>query len=408
MNRKMVITMLTEAFLRAKPIIENIERHGHQAFYVGGCVRDLLLNRPVGDIDIATSASPEFIRQIFKKVIPVGIEHGTVIVRHNHESYEVTTFRMDGAYTDKRHPDTVEFIDKIDKDLERRDFTINALAMDKNGIITDLFDGKKDIKAKVIRTVGNGYERFTEDPLRIIRALRFTSQLGFTIHEETLTEMKTVKQAIESLAIERITKEFTKLFAGEHLNNGIAYLKNTEIYKHLPIFKDFPNIIYSFPEKLNPLASFGEVIALLHIIEPQVSVTRWVKRWKCSNQIKQEAIQLIEAFNHYKMNGLDRWTVYQLSNAYYSGLRRLITMIYPSESSIDDRIKQISIRLPIQSKKDLAINGNDLIALFPNKIKGRWLQTLLYTIEKEVVLGKLKNTKNDIKEWIKWNPPEIN
>ena len=132
--------MLPEAFLQAIPVLEHIEKHQHKAYFVGGCVRDYLLKRPIGDIDIATSASPSFIQKIFPKVIPVGIEHGTVIVRHNHESFEVTTFRIDGDYTDKRHPDSVVFIDNIDKDLERRDFTINALAMDLNGNMIDLFD----------------------------------------------------------------------------------------------------------------------------------------------------------------------------------------------------------------------------------------------------------------------------
>lgn len=400
--------MLTEVFVAAKPIIEKIEENGHQAFYVGGCVRDLLLDRPIGDIDIATSALPAFIQQIFTKVIPVGIAHGTVIVRHQQQSYEVTTFRIDGAYSDKRHPDSVEFIDKIDKDLQRRDFTINALAMDKNGLITDLFNGKNDLQNKVIRTVGNGYERFTEDPLRIIRALRFTSQLGFTIHHETLTEMIEVKQAVETLANERITNEFTKLFAGKYLNNGIEYLKITEVYKHLPIFSAFPNLVHILPKSLKPLGSFGAVIALFHLLEPKVSITKWVREWKCSNKTKLEAIQLVEAFNHYKENGLDKWTVYRLSALYYHDFIGILTIMYPSKIHSENTLKQISSHLPIQSKKDLAINGTDLVELFPNVKKGRWLQTTISQIEREVVSGTLRNTKYDIKEWIKWNPPEIN
>lgn len=135
--------MLTERFIKAKPILEKLEKHRFEAYFVGGCVRDLLLNRSIKDIDIATSATPEEVQKLFPKVIPVGIEHGTVIVRHEHESYEVTTFRLDGDYSDSRHPDSVEFIKKIDKDLERRDFTINALAMDKTGEIIDLLKEKK-------------------------------------------------------------------------------------------------------------------------------------------------------------------------------------------------------------------------------------------------------------------------
>src|SRR5690625_359631 len=149
----MVINMRTKSFLTGIEVIEKLEAYDYQAFFVGGCVRDLLLERSIGDIDIATSASPSAVQQVFDKVIPVGMEHGTVIVRHKHQSFEVTTFRVDGEYTDQRHPDEVKFINTIDKDLERRDFTINALAMDKNGITIDLFNGKKNIKEKIIRTV---------------------------------------------------------------------------------------------------------------------------------------------------------------------------------------------------------------------------------------------------------------
>src|SRR5690625_1728121 len=148
--------MLTGPFQDGITILRTIEQAGHQAYFVGGSVRDLLLDRVIGDIDIATSAPPQLIQKIFPKVIPVGIEHGTVTVRHEHTSFEVTTFRLDGEYTDQRHPDSVRFIHDIDRDLQRRDFTINALAMDKHGAILDLFDGKGDLKRKIIRTVGNG------------------------------------------------------------------------------------------------------------------------------------------------------------------------------------------------------------------------------------------------------------
>jgi tRNA nucleotidyltransferase (CCA-adding enzyme) len=404
----MVVTMMTDIFLMAKPVIKRIENCGHQAYFVGGCVRDLLLNRPIGDIDIATSATPAFIRRIFSKVIPVGIEHGTVIVRHHQQSYEVTTFRIDGDYTDQRHPDSVEFIDQIDKDLERRDFTINALAMNKDGVITDLFNGRGDLQAKLIQTVGDGYERFTEDPLRMIRALRFSSQLGFTIHPDTLAAMNKVKPAIKGLAVERITNELTKLFAGEHLSIGISYLKDTKIYMYLPIFANYPGIISSLPKGLKPLHSFGEVIALLHFIEPSVSVTHWVKAWKCSNKTKQEANQLVHALEQYEKCGLNQWVVYQLSKTYYNGFTRLVNVFYPAQSFTIGMLERMLHCLPIQSKQELAINGNDLIDFFPHKPKGRWLQILLNHIEKEVVSGRLKNTKYDIKEWIQWNPPETN
>lgn len=400
--------MLTEPFLAAKEILDKIEQNNHQAFFVGGSVRDFLLNRSIGDIDIATSATPGLIKQIFDKVIPVGIEHGTVIVRHNKESYEVTTFRIDGDYSDKRHPDSVKFIDKIEKDLERRDFTINALAMDKNGTVIDLFDGKKDLQHSVIRTVGNGFERFTEDPLRIIRALRFSSQLGFTIDPETVVQMKEIKQEIDNLAIERITNEITKLFKGSFINIGIAYLKRTEVFKHLPVLRDHQHIIEHLPKSLKSLYSFGEVIALFNHIEPSIDAAFWVKDWKCSNRTKQEAIQLIEALRYFSANGLDSLLVYKLDPEYYHGFFRLSEILYPNNPAHIDGIEHLYKKLPILTKSDLAVRGNDIIDLFPNQNKGPWLQEIISKLEHEVVLGNLKNTKKDLKEWIKWNPPEIN
>ncbi|RDW19627.1 CCA tRNA nucleotidyltransferase [Oceanobacillus arenosus] len=399
--------MLTEPFLVAQPILEQIEAHQQQAYYVGGCVRDLLLNRPIGDIDITTSATPEQIQKIFLKVIPVGIEHGTVIVRHEHQSYEVTTFRIDGDYADKRHPDAVTFIDNIDKDLERRDFTINALAMNVKGEILDLFDGKRDLKAKVIRTVGNGEERFAEDSLRIIRALRFSSQLGFTIHPDTFTAMLHVKAEIEGLAIERLTNEFAKLFSGDFVNIGIDYLQKLEIQQYLPVFSEHPEILDNLPESLQPLKSFGEVIALFHIMNPEVSVLTWVNAWKCSNKIKLEGIQLVKAYQYFLVNGLDSLLVYQLKEAYYEGFIRLMNSLQPN-SIAPQQLMSVKELLPINAGKDIAINGNDIMKLFPTMKGGPWIKQLLTKIEKEIIFGRLQNTEHDIKEWIKWNPPEIN
>ncbi|WP_164668780.1 CCA tRNA nucleotidyltransferase [Virgibacillus doumboii] len=394
--------LLTDPFMEAKEILDYIEKHDYEAYFVGGCIRDLLLNREIGDIDIATSAPPSVIQQIFNKVIPVGLEHGTVIVRHRHQSYEVTTFRVDGDYSDQRHPDTVKFVQTIDQDLKRRDFTINALAMDKKGKLIDLFDGKKDIEEKVIRTVGNGYDRFMEDPLRVIRALRFSSQLGFSISNETLSDMKLVKSETEHLAVERTCAEITKLFAGNHVNNGISYLINTEVYKYLPVMIEYPYIIKLFPNKMKPLQSFSSVIAFFHYLDPAISIHYWVKEWKCSNKIKYGALSLYDALAYYKNNGVDRWLVYSLPSAYYEEFSVLTDILFPDKVTME-QINSIDIRVPIKSKKDLAINGNDVREMFPEITSGPWIRNTLHAIEMEVVIGKIANSKNDLKEWIKWN-----
>ncbi len=400
--------MLPQPFKKAKPIIRKIEQHGCKAYFVGGCVRDYLLQREIGDIDIATSASPEKIKKIFTKVIPVGIEHGTVIVRHDHQSYEVTTFRIDGNYSDQRHPDSVTFIDRIDEDLRRRDFTINALAMDGNGYILDLFEGQKDLRDKLIRTVGNAADRFQEDPLRIIRALRFTSRLGFTIHPETMEAMINVKSSIQSLAVERIQSELAKFFSGPHINQGLDYLKKSGVYTEMPIIKDNLQLIYMLPKPMIPLHSFGELIALMYYLDDSITITDWAKQWKCSNKTKEEALQLNTAIKDYITFGLHPWLIYKLNEKYFEGFIRLIQCIKLNGDLSLQGLKDKSETLPIQSKNDLAFNGYDLIDLFPEAEKGPWMQETLHKIEKAVVTGKLENYNETIKEWIKWNPPEIN
>ncbi|MGX9930420.1 CCA tRNA nucleotidyltransferase [Virgibacillus salarius] len=403
----MVIDMYNESFQKAIKVIERIEGYHHQAFFVGGCVRDYLLNRPVGDIDIATSATPEFLQEIFHNVIPVGIEHGTVIVRFEKESFEVTTFRVDGSYSDQRHPDSVTYIDKIDKDLARRDFTINALAMSRHGAIIDLFQGKQDLENRIIRTVGNGRERFMEDPLRIIRALRFSSQLGFKIDETTLKHMKQVKQQIGNLAIERITNEFTKFFAGNYISQGCTYLRDTGVYKYLPVFKDHEQLFHDVASIKQPLYSFGEVMAVCHLLKPSLNISMWTKAWKCSNKVKNEAIQLSMHIDTWKKLGVSPLLVYQLPEYLYESFVRVASIVDPTSPIQLTDLWGIYETLPIKSRTELAVNGNDIIRLFPSYKKGPWINDLLNNLEKQIVLHGLPNQYETIKEWIKWNPPEI-
>ncbi|MEN1969371.1 CCA tRNA nucleotidyltransferase [Lentibacillus sp. N15] len=400
--------MQKSPFKKAEPILQRLKEHGYQAFFVGGCVRDLLLNRPIGDIDIATSAKPWQVQDIFEKVLPVGMEHGTVIVRHQHESYEVTTFRLDGTYSDFRHPDQVEFIQTIEQDLQRRDFTINAMAMDIDGNMIDPFGGNMDLKRKRIRTVGKASERFHEDPLRMIRALRFASQLGFAIEETTQTSMNKQQEQIKDLAVERITSEVTKLFAGSFVNNGLHYLRETQIYQQLPVISEYPDIISQIPSSLRPLQSFAEVIALFHVLEPSITIESWVRQWKCSNKQKQEAVQLTNAWYHYKAYGLDRWLTYRLDSMFFPGFVRVGKNLDEHVTLSTDELEKLRNCLPIRSLPELAVNGNDLQKLFPNKRKGPWIKHFLGVLEKKVVYGELTNNKNELKEWITWNPPEIN
>ncbi|WP_010530799.1 CCA tRNA nucleotidyltransferase [Lentibacillus jeotgali] len=393
----------TKQFRQAIGVLEQIESYGYEAYFVGGCVRDLLLRRHIGDIDIATSARPDVIREIFSKVIPVGLEHGTVIVRYEHHSYEVTTFRVDDEYTDQRHPDSVQFVTTIDQDLKRRDFTINALAMDKTGVIIDLFNGQEDIQKGIIRTVGNGYDRFKEDPLRIMRALRFSSQLGFSLNKHTLKAMQSVINELKSIAVERILQETAKFFAGAYIETGMNYFKVINVEQHLPVFKDNPAIMKRLPQPIKPLQSFGAVIAMLHFVEPAISIDTWAKKWKCSNRIKFEAESFIKALYYYERSGLDPWLVYGLHTTGYSDFVLLVNVLFDNRLS-KQIVNKMAHSLPIHSSQALEINGTDLRLLFPDKRPGPWIGDTLKQIEKQVVTGHLNNNKNALKEWVKWNP----
>lgn len=191
-------------------ILSVLQQHGYQAWYVGGCVRDTLLGRPINDWDITTSALPEQIMACFDRCIPTGIAHGTVTVLYEGGSAEVTTFRADGDYLDGRHPAQVRFVSALEDDLSRRDFTVNAMAMDQTGQIFDPMDGRKDLERKLLRCVGEPETRFREDALRMLRAIRFSAQLQFTIGETTLQAIETCAPLCEKLSAERVRDEVEK------------------------------------------------------------------------------------------------------------------------------------------------------------------------------------------------------
>ena len=192
-------------------IIQTIEAAGFEAYAVGGCVRDSILGRVPDDWDITTSAKPEQVKELFRRTIDTGLQHGTVTVMLDKDGFEVTTYRIDGKYEDGRHPTEVTFTANLEEDLKRRDFTINAMAYnDKVGLV-DIFGGIEDIEKKVIRCVGNAEERFGEDALRIMRAVRFSAQLGYSIEEETKKAIVKLAPALQKVSAERIQVELVKL-----------------------------------------------------------------------------------------------------------------------------------------------------------------------------------------------------
>ena len=191
-------------------LLNILQNAGYAAYFVGGCVRDALLGRPAHDWDIATAARPEQIMEVFPKCVPTGLQHGTVTVLWEGEGYEVTTFRCDGTYRDSRHPDSVQFVTDLREDLARRDFTVNAMAMNAAGEITDPFCGRTDLEQKCLRCVHEPEQRFREDALRMLRALRFSAQLGFTIEKKTYQAIRTCAPLSAALSAERVRDEVEK------------------------------------------------------------------------------------------------------------------------------------------------------------------------------------------------------
>lgn len=249
---------------KAKYIIDTITDAGFEAYAVGGCVRDSILGRDPQDWDITTSATPEQVKKLFPRTIDTGIQHGTVTVMQGKEGFEVTTYRIDGKYEDSRHPKEVIFTPSLTEDLRRRDFTINAMAYnDKDGLI-DIFGGMQDIEKKIIRCVGDAMARFSEDALRIMRAIRFSAQLGYTIEESTKEAISRLAPNLRAISAERIQVELTKLMVSPHpdylrlaYETGVTKIVLPEFDKAMETPQNHPHHIYNVGE--HTLHSLTEV-----------------------------------------------------------------------------------------------------------------------------------------------------
>ncbi len=230
-----------------KKVNEIFQAHGYKAYLVGGAVRDMLLGKEIHDWDLATNARPEEVMSIFHHVIPTGIAHGTVTIMIFNHQIETTTFRTEASYSDGRHPDKIKFAPTIEEDLSRRDFTINAIAADlADGSLIDPFKGQEDLKKKIIRTVGNPYDRFGEDGLRPVRAIRFASQLNFKIEEKTLEAINSsqVLEKVKSISVERFRDEFCKILGAEKPSISLKLLESSGILYHfIPEFIPCRNCI---------------------------------------------------------------------------------------------------------------------------------------------------------------------
>jgi len=393
--------MLKEPFVKAIPVLEKIEKAGFEAYFVGGSVRDYCMNKEIQDVDIATSAKPEDIKEIFPKTVDVGIEHGTVLVLYGGESYEITTFRTEGTYVDHRHPDEVTFVQSLEEDLKRRDFTMNAIAMTKDGVLIDPFSGKQDIECRIIRSVGNPEERFSEDALRMLRAVRFVSQLGFELDGKTKEALAKLAPLLEHIAVERKLVELGKLLVGVHKTRALHLLVDLGLHRYLPCFSDYHEEIKQVADLTfdHPLTE-NEMWALLVICTDQHQNPTFFRQWKMSTKKMKEIQGIIQGYKWRVAHDWTPFSLYQLGLEFSLSAEKIYGVMFRSNDENPlGKIVQTYQHLPIKNRKELAVTGNDLME-WEKKPRGPWIKERLEAIEKAVVEGKLENEKMKIKEWL--------
>jgi tRNA nucleotidyltransferase (CCA-adding enzyme) len=389
-------------FTKAIPLLEKIEKAGFEAYFVGGCVRDFILGREIADVDLATSATPQEIKGIFPKTIDVGIEHGTVVVIWGSETYELTTFRSDGEYRDFRRPSEVTFIRSLEEDLKRRDFTMNSMAMDNKGRLIDPFFGQKDIKNKIIVTVGSASNRFHEDALRMMRAIRFVSQLSFSIEKKTNLALKENAYLLENVATERKTVEFEKLLKGENRKLAFQLLLDSGLFIYLPGLQEHEEGLRKLDQFNYEHLSIVEMWSLLlYIMEIQYNDAEvFLKKWKLPVK-KVKVIKSALRWLHFRLHS--DWSIETLYEARVEQVchaQRLYNILHHHSItySVQELMDQYD-RLVIKDRQELAVSGYDLM-LWNAQKGGPWVKEKLAFIERAVLLGEISNQKDKIRGWL--------
>lgn len=380
----MVRNNFKNKFKGAIDILKIFNQNGYEAYFVGGCVRDYLLGEDFSDIDITTNALPDEVKKVFRKSIDTGIQHGTVTILVNGDSYEVTTFRTEEDYTNHRSPEKVEFVSNLREDLDRRDFTINAMALDYDGKLFDYHNGDQDLNSKIIRTVNNPNERFYEDALRMLRAFRFSSKLGFEIENNTLNAIKKNAELIKFVSIERIVNEFKKLLAGKGNLRSLELLIDSKLNSYIPFFDEVDEVqdflSYSFCQSLYILAKSNNIsFEKLRDLKLSNKEIKKIKEYERINLefIDNTALELIL----YKYNKDD--------------IRFIIDYFgYCDKKEID------IINLPITSFNDIAITSTEIISII-DKSPGPWIKEVTKKLEEAILLNKINNTEKNIVDFLK-------
>lgn len=399
----MKLKQLPREYQKAIPVLNKLEQAGFEAYFVGGSVRDILLDQPIHDIDIATSAFPEEIKQLFPKTIDIGIEHGTVLVLAEEEQYEITTFRTESTYQDYRRPDHVEFVRSLEEDLKRRDFTINAFALKEDGQIIDLFDGLADLENQILRAVGDPQERFHEDALRMMRGIRFVSQIGFTLEQETAAAIQANHSLLGKISVERINVEFIKMLLGKERSAGLRTFVETQCYIYCPGLRDYGEALLRFADLPDePLQTESQAWALLidQLGLQESEIRPFLKEWKCSNQMIREVQMIVHGLIQRKRQMLEPMVLYCLGKE--NALKTEELMIYFGETPQLEQVAKCYDQLPITSMRELAIDGKKLLSVSDKK-PGKWVSDALQAAERAVVEGNLANEASALVDYLQQN-----
>lgn len=356
-------------------ILERLELSGEEAYLVGGSLRDSLLGIIPHDFDIATSALPEKTREVFSdfRVLDIGLKHGTVTVMTDGGPVEITTFRVDGAYTDARHPDSVRFTDRIEEDLSRRDFTVNAMAYHPHRGLVDPFGGQEDLKRKRIRAVGDPGLRFSEDALRIMRAFRFSAQLGFSVEEKTLAGAAVMRDGLTKIAVERICSEFIRLLTSSDPAEGIRQMKQTGILPYVTgVYAPSEEVIGVLSRM--PATDVARLGMFFAEADPE-TVDRILHDLKCSAKQIRGAVAVARGAGMPLAAPADAARLIAGTGAYAEDAARVAVLLGRAP---EDAVRFVSENRRPTRIADLAVNGRDLAQIgISVRETGRILSELL-------------------------------
>lgn len=381
-------------------ILDRLAACGESAYIVGGSLRDMLLGLPPHDYDIATSALPERTAEIFSdmRVIETGLKHGTVTVISHGEPVEITTFRIDGEYTDSRHPDSVSFTDDITKDLSRRDFTVNAMAYNPARGLIDPFGGREDIEAKRLRAVREPTLRFGEDALRIMRAYRFSAQLGFDIEPQTLEATAKCAEGLSHIARERIGSEFIRLITSPYPQHALELMMSHGIFTY--VFKNYtPSCeVISLTEALAPKDTLR--LALLLSDTDEESARAHLRELRCSGKQITGVLATLRGAQMKTETDTDARRLLAVTGIYAADAARLSEALRISPQGAAE-LTERQMNTPC-SLRDLKINGKDLALMgIKGKDIGQTLSSLLARVIDDPALNDRDTLLHMVKEIIK-------